>query len=136
MPGGLDNNEDNDFIVKHAIEEKVVCGDFNVGIYMTERNELNKGFRWMSTQMYGSLRLTTRGELEGIPLASIKVTERGSAGSEFESLFEYELPLNFKHDCDLSPTFYAVEGLNGQYFGFQFAKRANKEVFTQQMKKL
>lgn len=136
VPGVFDNDANGDFFVDSKAEERVICGDFDVAIFMTESSEPNRGYRWMSTQMYGSLRLTTQGGINGIPCALINVIERGSAGSEFESLFQYEIPMNFKHDCDLSRNFYAIEGLKGNYFGFQFAKPAQKEVFMEHMIKL
>ena len=49
-------------------------------------------------------------------------------------MFEYELPLNFKHECNLTPTFYAVQGINDHYFGFNFESPADKQALTRKMK--
>ena len=66
----------------------------------------------------GSLKLIVQSEVCGIPLACIKVYDDSE---DEELIFEYELPLNFNHDCDLSDTLYAIKiGTNDQYFGFKF----------------
>ena len=53
-------------------------------------------------------------------------------------IFEYELPLNFTHDCDLpDTTFYALKsGVSEQYFGFRLANATDKTSLTQKMKQL
>ena len=70
----------------------------------------------------GTLNLTILGEIDDVFLARIKVFQSYSndAFKEDELVFDYELPLNFQHDCDLSETLYAIKGPMGQYFGFLF----------------
>ena len=98
---------------------------------MTDRIEgFTNQYRWTNTQLKGTLKLTAQSEFEGVPLATIKVFEVDSQGTEIESIFEYELPLNFVHECDLSPTFYAIKGIKGQYFGFLFENPVDKQVLT------
>lgn len=48
----------------------------------------------------------------------------------------FELPLNFQHDCDLSYNFYALQGVNDQYFGFVFDNAIDKKAFTDKMRKV
>ena len=58
-------------------------------------------------------------------------------GCEQESIFEYELPLNFKHDCDITDTFYAIKmSINDQYFGFKLQNAQEKKSLVKQMKYL
>ena len=75
------------------------------------------------------------GEIERIPVAKVKLIATNS-NDEVEILFEYELPLNFKHDCKLSPTFYSLKSKNEQYFGFLFANANDKGSFVWKMKQL
>ena len=75
------------------------------------------------------------GEIERIPIAKVKLIGT-SLNDEVETLFEYELPLNFKHDCKLSPTFYSLKSKNEQYFGFLFANANHKDSFVWTMKQL
>ena len=57
-----------------------------------------------------------RGEIEELPLAYIKVFDSSKLKEdnygEENMVFEFELPLNFQHDVDLSPTFYVLKGIN------------------------
>jgi len=51
-------------------------------------------------------------------------------------LFEYELPLNFSHDCNLSSTFYSLKSKNEQHFGFLFSNPSDKDALVKTMKQL
>jgi len=83
--------------------------------------------------LVGSLKVTIFGEINDVPLAMIQVFSTDKDGNEQEPLFAYELPLNFKHDCDMSDTLYAVKGLKGQFFGFLFQHPCDKEAFCKKM---
>ena len=61
----------------------------------------------MYTQLVGRLNLAVQGEIEGIPLAIITLWSE-DIGSEDELIFEYELPLNFNQESNLSDTFHAL----------------------------
>ena len=104
-----------------------LAGPFHrVRLYMTERTGATstRGYRWTDAQLVGSLKVIVQGEVCGIPLAYIKVYENFD---DEETIFEYELPLNFMHDCELSDKFYAIKsGFNDQYFGFHMAKAEDK----------
>ena len=63
-----------------------------MAIYMTEKSLPSRSYRWLFTQLRGTLKLTQKGEIDRMPMATIKVF---SSEDETESLFEYELPLNF-----------------------------------------
>ena len=84
-----------------------------MSIYMTEKSGtgMRTQHRWLFTDMCGTLKLSVYGEIERIPFAMIKLMTRDQDGNEGDSIFEYELPLNFEHDCNLSPTFYSVRCL-------------------------
>ena len=112
----------------------MLAGPFpHVKIFMTDIDVASRRFRWTDTKLVGTLKLTVQSEVSGIPLASIKVTD----GAEEESIFEYELPLNFTHDCNISNTFYAIKvGTNEQYFGFKMQNEVDKQSLTQKMKYL
>ena len=94
----------------------------NVKIYMTEK-ESKRRFRWMYTQLKGSLNLTVKGGVGKIPLATIVIND---PEDEDQSIFEFELPLNFKHEKDLHNKFYVIESFNKQYIGFLFETTKDK----------
>ena len=119
-------------------EEKVLAGGFpNVTVLMTDRIEgFTNQYRWTNTQLCGTLKLTAQSEIEGVPLATIKVFDVDSQGTETEPIFEYELPLNFVHESELSNTLYAIKGIKGQYLGFLFENAIDKQAFSKQMRRL
>ena len=94
--------------------------------------------------MSGFLQLTSDGEFENLPLAYLKVFEASEEDEirsekvceECKIVFEFELPLNFMHDTELGPNFYAIKGINEQYFGFYFERAADKEAFVHKMSHL
>ena len=51
------------------------------------------------------------------------------AGNERSKVLEYELPVNFKFDPDLSPVFVAVEIIKQQYLGLYFESVDEKQKF-------
>ena len=56
----------------------------------------NKKYRWLDTQLTGTLKLTVSGNYEKIPLVTIKVLGYEDISDlEDKTIFEYELPLNF-----------------------------------------
>ena len=105
-------------------------------IFITEKLEghIGRRYRWLDTRLNGTLVLSARGEYEGLPIAKIKLFESDSSQEEANILFEYELPLNFKHECNLTPTFYAVQGINDHFFGFNFESPADKQALVRKMK--
>lgn len=58
------------------------------------------------------------------------MTGTDSIGTEKSIIFEYELPLNFKFEPDLSRTFSAIGLINGEYLGFLFKGPRDKDSFT------
>jgi len=132
--------DDNDalFYIDNDVEGVITGGFQNVAIYITEKLEghIGRRFRWLDTELVGTLELTVRGEFEGLPLAKIKVYRSESSQEESDIIFEYELPINFKHDCEMSPVFYAVQGINEQYFGFHFENPLDKHALVNKMKQL
>ena len=119
-------------------EEKVLAGGFpHVRVYMTENSEIVLSrYRWVDTQLIGTLKLTVIGEIEQTPLATIKILSSDDQLNEGEPIFEYEVPLNFKHECDLSHIFYTIKSPKEHYFGFLFENPCDKEAFCAKMKKL
>lgn len=52
-------------------------------------------------------------------------------------IMEYELPLNFKFEPDLSSTFAAIKiHLDGEYLGFKFKTEKDKKEFNQALASL
>lgn len=138
---GIYDNSDALFVIEG--KEAKIAGSFPVtAILMTEKLEghIGKRYRWTDTELSGDIQLTVRGEIEGLPLAYIKVFDSSKLKEdnygEENMVFEFELPLNFQHDVDLSPTFYVLKGINEQYFGFLFEKNEDKQFFTNKMKQL
>ena len=130
----IPDDTDANFVVSDSQQENVIAGSFpNVAIYMTEQIEDCRSYRWTYTQLVGSLKVTIFGEINDVPLAMIQVFSTDQDGNELEPLFTYELPLNFKHDCDMSDTLYAVKGLKGQFFGFLFQHPCDKEALSKKM---
>ena len=59
----------------------------------------------------------------------IQVMQVDEAGNERSKVLEYELPVNFKFDPDLSPVFVAVEIIKQQYLGLYFESVDEKQKF-------
>ena len=59
--------------------------------------------------MFGVLRLIKVQQLASYDVVVIQVMQVDEAGNERSKVLEYELPVNFKFDPDLSPVFVAVE---------------------------
>ena len=90
-----------------------------VGVYLTD-----KGFgtvhKWCNTEMFGALRLIQVHEAQDYPAVILQLTGTDAAGNERDVVFQYELPLNFRFDGDLTRTFSSIEFTNGEYVGFLF----------------
>ena len=98
-------------------------------IYLTD-----KGFgtvhKWCSTDMKGVLRMLKTKEVQGYPVVLLELKGTDEAGVERATVFEYELPFNFRFDGDLSRQFSAIALSNGEYVGFFFANPGDKEDFA------
>ena len=93
----------------HTYEkEKVLAGEFkNVRVYLTSKND--GGLRkWSDTKLVGSLRVVLLEHVR-VPIAAVRVNSVAPNGLERGVIFEYELPLNFKFDPDLTGTFSALQ---------------------------
>lgn len=110
---------------------------YNVRIYMTERviRASHRSYRWTDTQLVGTLKVIVQSEVNGIPLALMRVYG-GEQGEEL--IFEYEVPMNFVHDCELADeTLYCIQcGINDQYFGFKMLDATDKTILVKKMKQL
>lgn len=101
----------------------------HVRIYLTD-----KGFgtvhKWCSTDMKGVLRMKQTKEVQGYPVVLLELKGTDEAGVERATVFEYELPFNFRLESDLSRQFCALALSNGEYVGFFFADPRDKEDFS------
>lgn len=79
--------------------------------------------------MQGVLYVVQIKEVEGYPVILLRLNGVDPAGNERDTIFEFELPLNFKFDTRLNPNFSAFSLLKGEYVGFYFSKIADKTVF-------
>ncbi len=52
--------------------------------------------------MVGTLKIVQVKECQGYPCVMLKLVGTDSAGNERDTVFEYELPFNFKFENDLS----------------------------------
>ena len=66
-------------------------------------------------------------EVLDMPQAVIELFNTDKNDQECEVIFHYELPLNFKHDCDLSHNLYALGIKHGHALGFLFDLPMEKE---------
>ena len=95
-------------------------------------NKLVGGVRkWTDTGVCGLLRVMLLDRSAGMPIACIRVNKCDDNGLMRRVIFEYELPLNFRHDPKLSPTFAAIQShLQGEYFGFLFTNSDDIKNFN------
>jgi len=54
------------------------------------------------------------------PVVVVQVDGVDEAGTERAKVLQYELPLNFRYDPDLSPQFSAIRIQRQEYLGFRF----------------
>jgi len=72
-----------------------------------------------------------------VPITAIRLVAVDSNGLERGTVFEYELPLNFKFDASLSPAFTAIKiAINGEYFGLLFPSKQKKLAFDEDLSQL
>ena len=124
--------DENDWF-EQTQEHEVVAGAYhNVKIYMT-----GKGFqqvhKWSYTDMVGNLRLVKVHDAEGYPVLMLQLKGVDAALIERDTVFEFELPFNFKIEADLSRTFSAIECIQGEYVGFLFESPEDKDSFQAQL---
>lgn len=111
-------------------EHQELAGPFaGVGVYLTD-----KGFgtvhKWCDTEMFGVLRMIQVKEANDYPAVILQLTGTDAAGTEREVVFQYELPLNFTFEGDLSQYFSSIALSNGEYVGFYFQTDVDKETFN------
>lgn len=76
--------------------------------------------KWSDTRMQGVLSLVLVQDV-GAPIANVRLMGTDAAGNERGIIMEYELPINFNYDPNLSQLLSAIELLNGEFLGFLFA---------------
>ena len=85
--------------------------------------------KWSDTGLHGNLKVMLL-EYKYAPFASVRMNAV-VGGLEQGIIMEYELPLNFKFEPDLSSTFSAIQlHLQGEYLGFKFKTEKDKKEFN------
>jgi len=113
-------------------DAKVLAGEFkNVGVYMTNKVDGGRVRKWSETGIKGNLRLMHLEEICGLPIAAIRLNAIDYEGLERNVIFEYELPLNFKFEAELTNTFAAIQThIQGEYLGFLFTAAKDRIIFS------
>lgn len=76
-------------------------------------------------------------EISGLPISSVRLNAVDNDGLERNIIFEYELPLNFKFDPELSNTFSALQThIQGEYLGFLFTSAKDRIIFNRALESL
>lgn len=117
--------------------ETELAGPFkNVQIFMTNKLDGGRIRKWSKTMMHGLLRIMKLDELGGLPLCCIRMNSV-KEGVELYPIFEYELPLNFHFEPELSSNFAAVRThLKGEYIGFHFKDTKDRIAFSKALDSL
>jgi len=127
-----EENNPNDWFSNTEEHHTLAGGYQNVHIYFTA-----KGFqathKWTNTDMSGVLRVIQVKEQDSYPVIMLQLKGQDSAGIERDTVFEFELPMNFVFELDLTRTFSAVGFTNGEYIGFLFDSYEDKEDFSGKM---
>jgi hypothetical protein len=103
-------------------------GHENVKVFVTA-GTAHSVRKWVDTKMFGVLRLIKVQQVASYDVVVIQVMQVDEAGNERSKVLEYELPVNFKFDPDLSPVFVAVEIIKQQYLGLYFESVDEKQKF-------
>ena len=117
--------EPENFYFSPALQTVYAGGFENVKVFITAGNAYSVR-KWVDTKMFGVVRLIKVQQVASYPVVILQVVQSDEAGVEREKVLEYELPLNFKFDPDLSPVFVAVEVLTKQYLGLLFDSTSDK----------
>jgi hypothetical protein len=83
----------------------VLAGEFkDVSVFVT--TQVSGKRKWSDTLLHGNLRVMLL-EHVGVPIASVRMN---AVGGDLQRgiILEYELPLNFKFEPDLSSNFSAI----------------------------
>lgn len=120
------------------VGEKVLAGEFkNVRVYMTNKVDGGRVRKWSETGLKGILKIMLLEEISGLPISSVRLTAVDNDGIERNTILEYELPLNFKFDPELSSTFSAVQThIQGEYLGFLFTSAKDRINFNRALESL
>jgi hypothetical protein len=119
--------------------ETTLAGEFkNVRIFITNKLNGGKVRTWSDTSLHGTLRVMHLDTISGLPIASIRMNSCDSIGLLRSVIFEYELPLNFKFDPEISSTFTAVQThlMGGEYLGFLFTSQKDRILFSRALESL
>lgn len=104
---------------------------------MTNKIDGGRVRKWSETDLKGNLRVMLLEEIAGLPIASVRLNAVDNDGLERNIIFEYELPLNFKFDPELSSTFAAVQThIEGEYLGFLFTSAKDRIIFNRALESL
>ena len=115
---------------KNTEEHHTLAGGYrNVNIYLTLKDKQ----KWCYTDMRGVLRVIQVKEADGYPVIILQLTGQDDVGTERDVVFEFELPVNFTLEPDLTSQFSAIAMTNGEYIGFLFSSFLDKEDFTGKM---
>ena len=90
-------------------------------------------YEWVDTNLEGTLKVLIMEEICEKPVAFIELYNVDKDDNELELIFQYEVPINFKHECDLTYNFYAMGLMEGHALGFMFEMPMEKEQFAAQM---
>lgn len=103
-------------------------------VYLTDKG-WGMVHKWCHTEMVGVLRLIQVKECDegGYPVIILQLKGADPAGIERDTVFEYELPLNFVFEQDLTRTFSALALTKGEWIGFLFDSPEDKDDFNGKM---
>lgn len=103
-------------------------------MYLTSKTSFGTT-RWVDTEIRGNLRLVkvVHNDLAAHPLYFVRVTATDSLGIEHDKVLEYELPLNFQCEPDLTHTFCSLNCIQGSHLGFNFKVDYQKQDFVDKL---
>lgn len=131
-----EESSDEDTWYLPAEEQTTLAGPFkDTHVLMTDTN-FSKERKWCDTKIHGNLSLVQVKTVGHLPIVLLRLKATDRADIERKVVLEYELPLNFSYEGELSTNFVAVSLMKGEFLGFYFAERADKDVFAASLESL
>lgn len=73
----------------------------------------------------------------GVPIINLRLYGTDASGTlERGIILEYELPINFSFEPNLSSTFSALQIYQGEFLGFLFAHEGDKQAWNSELRGL
>jgi hypothetical protein len=101
----------------------MIAGSFaNVHLLATDNDH------WMDTTVQGTLQVMLLEWVGGLPIVAVRIHNNGNL------CFEYELPLNFNFEPNLTNMLSAVyTHIQGECFGFLFESARDRAIFDKSL---